>query len=177
MKRDAYLIKSANSFALVPGAPSIREQQGISRSYYGNRLFLISREETSIRTGARGRCVILIRPEGLNSKPLQTFSYFVPEVEAQLILKQIPGFDPKKQPIAFNNLFIYQNRSTIKGDQLSGLISKLEKSPPFDPADPNALPPPANSAPLWIGGVIAIVLGMLVYLAKRSTSRESNAKS
>lgn len=103
-KKQLFEMKTINSFALVPSLPIIQSEPGIPGDYQGNRLFLISREENVTKASGRGRCAIFIKTEGSSSKPVRTFSYFIPEETAQIILKQIGGFDPQKQPLAFENL-------------------------------------------------------------------------
>jgi hypothetical protein len=95
--------KMINAFALVPGAPVIPDHPGISKDHRGHRLFMINREEVTNSFKKSGRHIILIRPEGLNSKPFRILSYFIPEETALLILKQFPDFDPAKQPLAFSS--------------------------------------------------------------------------
>ena len=53
LQLDSFRIKTTNSFALVPGAPVIQAESGISRDYQGRRLFLISREENLTKSLGR----------------------------------------------------------------------------------------------------------------------------
>lgn len=168
LEKSGYTIKTINSFALVPGAPVIQSQPGVPRELVGYQLFLTSREETILRN-KRGRCMIFIKLPRNKPGRARILSPFVPEERAQHILNQFPDFDPTKQPVAFDDLFIYNNRKTIKGDALNELIHRLEKSPPFDPANPHAMPPPAISVSEWIAGAVVVALGIFLYvLAKRS---------
>jgi hypothetical protein len=101
LDRNGFRVKTINSFALVPGAPLIQSQSEIPREYRNHRLFMISREENIGKVSMRGRYAILIGSDGTDSKSLRSFSYFIPEETAKLILKQFPDFDPAKQPFAF----------------------------------------------------------------------------
>lgn len=116
-----YTMKTINSFALVPGAPVISKEPGISREYYGKRLFLISRAEEPVQSHSPGRCVVLIDPEGIDAKALRTYSYFIPEASAQLILGQIEGFDPKKTSVAFENLPVIEKRLKSENKELDDI--------------------------------------------------------
>lgn len=166
--KDGYTIKTLNPFALVPGSPVIENRPGIPREFVGYRMFLTSREETTLRK-ERGRCMIFVKLSEIPDGRARILSPFVPEERAQHILNQLPDFDPTKQPVAFDDLFIYKNRKTIKGDALNEMIHRLEKSPPFDPANPHAMPPPAISVSEWIAGAVVVALGIFLYvLAKRS---------
>ena len=93
-----------NALAIVPGAPVVKPTEGIKRLRAGMRLFAISRERTQLsdpvtKEASTGRCAIFVDPDGTIIT-----SNWVTEVEAQLILKQIPDFDPVVQPVAFDNL-------------------------------------------------------------------------
>lgn len=104
LKQQLFESRVVNSFALVPDTPLIQPQPGISPDYLGHRLFLISREQNITKSAGNGRCVILIKPVELDSQPVRIYSDFIPEETAQIILKQIKGFDPQKQPLAFENI-------------------------------------------------------------------------
>ena len=97
-------MKTINSFVIVPGAPVIQDQPGISREYKGQRLFLISREENVTRFTGNGRCAIFIKVDGVDSNPVRTSSRFIPEAEAQMLLKQLKNLDLSQQPLAFENV-------------------------------------------------------------------------
>lgn len=112
MKRNAStqnlsVIEHINALALVPGTPLIRSESGISPDRSNKKLFAISRDAG--RHAAKpnaddeptdtGRYAIFVAKD--NRK---TESIWIPELEAQLILKQIEGFDPGKQPRAFENV-------------------------------------------------------------------------
>ena len=171
--KDGFTIKTLNSFALVPGSPVIENRPGIPREFVGYRVFLTSREETTLRK-ERGRCMIFVKLSGTPDGRTRILSPFVPEERAQHILNQFPDFDPTKQPVAFDDVFIYKNRKAIKGDALDGLIRRLEKSPPFDPANPHATPPPGPSVGGWIAGAVVIAFGLFLYFFKNRQIKKTN---
>jgi len=106
-KNQPRTLELINSLALVPNAPTIKSIEGISRSLWGWRLFAISRswnfdyskDKASIDPAEGGRFVIMISPDGSSATP-----NWIPEPEARVILDQLKDFDPKKQPLAFENI-------------------------------------------------------------------------
>lgn len=104
LKHQLFQAKTINSFALVPTAPIIEAQPGISQEYQGHRLFLISKKENFTTNKGSGRYAILIKPQELDSQPMRIFADFIPEGTAKLILNKIPDFDPARQPLAFEDL-------------------------------------------------------------------------
>lgn len=104
MKHQLFSAKTINSFALVPGAPEIKPQTGIPYEYPGYRLVFISREGGRSKSSGIGRYALLADPGGKNSKQFPVYSVFFPENLAQIIIKQIDGFNPKNQPLAFDDL-------------------------------------------------------------------------
>ena len=131
-----YTMRTINSFSLVPGAPVIIKEPGISREHYGKRLFLISREEEPVQFNSPGRCVVLVDPKSIDATALRTYSYFIPEASAQLILGQIEGFDPKKTPVAFENLPAIEKRLKSENKELDDIaktqLTKPEQRPASD---------------------------------------------
>lgn len=130
VKHQLNTAKAINSFALVPGSPKIGVGPGISQDYGGHHLFLISRVENFTRNSGSGRCAILIKPQDLDSKPVRTFSYFIPEDAAKAILRTIPNFDPEVQPLAFEDLSPFEEadrkfRQAVSGDDHRALANNL----------------------------------------------------
>jgi hypothetical protein len=132
MKREATpsasYFKAINSFALVPHAPLVKKQKEISTEYSGARLFLISRYKIYTNARAPGRCVILIFPSVDKFEKNTIAAYFIPETTAQLILAQIPDFDPTAQPLAFDDDFLVANQKRFQGEDLDSTILEIEKS-------------------------------------------------
>lgn len=124
---SAFSLKSINSFALVPHSPVIKENKGIPTEFSGKRLFLISRYKIHTASSDQGRCVILIYPSANESDKIISAAYFIPEITAQLILNQIPGFDPTKQPLAFDDNFLLENKNKFQGNHLDSTIRAIEK--------------------------------------------------
>lgn len=96
-----------NDLVIVPSAPTIKKEQGISLNRAGSRLFAISRtwnfdyskngfDRSNPRDG--GRFVILI-----SENPLSVAPSWISEQEARITLNQIVGFDPAKQPRSFDD--------------------------------------------------------------------------
>jgi hypothetical protein len=127
-ERSSGYIKRVNSFALVPGMPIIQPQQGISEEYVGKKLYAISRHINYTKYATQGKCLILVQLDPTNTNFISAGAYFIPVPVAQLILKQMNGFDPESQPLAFDDNFIYNNRATIKGDALDEAIEEIESS-------------------------------------------------
>lgn len=140
-----HVMKTINSFALVPGAPVIIKEPGISYEYYGKRLFLISRSEDVIPPDSPGRYVILIDPEGTDPKTMRAYSYFIPEATAQLILGQLKVFDPKKTSVAFENLPAIEKRFKAEQKELDD-FGKAHQSRPVKRLGTAGSPHPADSA-------------------------------
>lgn len=118
IKHQLFTAKAINSFALVPGAPVIEHQAGIPHEYPGYRLVFISREAGKSKSSGIGRCALLADPEGQNSKQFKVYAVFFPENLAQIILKQIDGFDPSKQPLAFEDLSPFEREEQQFRDNL-----------------------------------------------------------
>jgi hypothetical protein len=90
-------IKHLNTLTIVPEAPLIQRKTGSLNGSYAHRLFAIARKPDDLPK--IGRQVILIRQEDLGC-----ITAWIPESEAQFILNQLKGFDPEKQPLAFQDL-------------------------------------------------------------------------
>jgi hypothetical protein len=101
------ILKHLNTLAIVPNAPIIGEELGISRSRSGRKIFAISRNVSfdyaknkySSDPVKGGRYIVAIE------SPSQDYpGSWISEPEAQIIFKQLKGFDPAKQPLAFQNM-------------------------------------------------------------------------
>jgi hypothetical protein len=55
-----------------------------------------------------GRFLFLVNMEGNDCNPR-----WVPELEVQFILKQLKGFDPGKQPLAFQDLYLEEGHRSL----------------------------------------------------------------
>lgn len=167
-------LKTINSFAIVPGAPLIQPESGISGEYRGHRLFLISREENITKYSGKGRCVILIKPEELDSKPVRTYSYFIPEETALLILKQIKGFDPKEQPIAFENIDQLEREKKASQEKMEQTIrenmrtnGKFKPDNRTTPGDQPSINWESYKSAWITGGVILTAFFIWIFVRKR----------
>lgn len=88
-----------NTMALVPNCPEIVQQIGISRERANRKLFAVGRKtnhDYASKHDIEGRYTIWISGKGNYS-----YASWVSETELQIILKQIGGFDPSTQPLAF----------------------------------------------------------------------------
>ncbi len=112
-----YRFKVINSMALIPGAPTIQQEEGIPKRYWGCRLFAVSRDQLGPRetldpvTGEfnRGRYCVAINGSDRGSMGVR-----IEESEAQLIFKQFNNFDPKKQPLAFEETTAENGKPSYK---------------------------------------------------------------
>lgn len=195
LELESFRVKAINSFALVPGAPVIQTQKGIPREYQGYRLVLISREENITERAGTGRCALFADPGGQNSKQFPVYSAFIPEETAKLILSQIRGYDPKTQPVAFDDEFIFHNRKRIRGAYLDDKIRRLEASR-GTPVDESAEAAPIRASkrkhevlqrqgspsvmigrivekrwPWIVGGAMLVLLALLAWIMTRMRSR------
>lgn len=104
-------LKAINALALVPGAPRIsNEIPNYLQS--GLRVYAISRTPNSdyinsasgepVENG--GRFVIV-----LDSERRMAQSLWIPESKAQLLLSEFPTFDPKREPLAFDEIEKVEN--------------------------------------------------------------------
>ncbi len=115
-------LQHINALALVPNSPLIQTELGISSTHSNWRLFAISRTaefhfpESKLDNGSpdEGRYAILVAGDGTKTEPS-----WIPETEAQLILKQIKGFDPAKQPFAFKDLDQLERDKKAKHDRFA----------------------------------------------------------
>lgn len=109
-----------NDLVVVPYAPAIKKEQGISSNRAGLRLFAISRtwnfdyaRKGFVRSDpmAGGRFVILI-----SENPLSVAPSWIPEQEARTILNQVSDFDPAKQPSSFDEFAKIAHSKVIEKD-------------------------------------------------------------
>ena len=128
ISKSSYYIKIVNSFALVPHSPVIKKDSKIPNEHSGKRLFLISRYQIHTASSTQGRCMILIDPFNTESGKIISAPYFVPEATAQLIMAQIPDFDPTQQPLAFDDDFLLANKNKFQGEHLDSTIRAIEKN-------------------------------------------------
>jgi hypothetical protein len=128
-----------NSLAGVPGTP-ILKADGVKVRYPGFRLYAISRipnfERAYTPEGKKtgGRYAVLFKEQ--NGNPVIMEIPWIIESEAQIILQQIGGFDPKKAPFVFEDTYVklggdleklYENNNPTKLNKhpLSPVESKL----------------------------------------------------
>lgn len=119
----ANAISYINMLAIVPNAPLIQPEQGISHKFANYRLFAIGRSKSFDKVMSSegkdselgGRYSIL-----LNVDNSDAHSMWIPEKEAQIILKQLKGFDPMNRPLAFQDLISEMKRGDglFRQDQL-----------------------------------------------------------
>ena len=128
ISQSSYYIKLVNSFALVPTCPVIKKDSKIPNEYSGKRLFLISRYQIYTASANQGRCMILIDRSSAESGVVISAPYFIPEATAQLIMAQIPGFDPTQQPLAFDDDFLLANKNKFQGEYLDSTIRSIEEN-------------------------------------------------
>lgn len=167
--RDLFKINSINSFSLVPNIPLIKDQAGISHEYRGLRLFLISRQGIDTKSSGVGRCVILVKQGETESKFIRAYSYFIPEETAKIILSQINEFDPMRQPLAFDDKFISENRNTIKGNSLERNPSKTPHLPESGQAEfgSGSVITGANFNIFWVIVFAISIFSLLVFILNR----------
>ena len=96
------LLMKINTLAIVPGGPAIGESQRIRRDRWNNNIFAISR--TELFDNAKdpsvqgGRFALIVKPD-----KSEIATHWLPETEAKEILAQLKGFEPAKQPLAFES--------------------------------------------------------------------------
>lgn len=160
-----------NTLAGVPGMPLLK-LDGVKIKYPGFRLYAISRvpnfERAYTPEGKRvgGRFAILFKEE--NGKPINLEIPWIVESEAQIILQQIGGFDPKKAPFVFEETYVKLGGDVEKLYQInrSATIYKVKDSPTrFNlnlPANR-----PSNSQLLWILGVVILLISVIGYVVRQ----------
>ena len=178
--RDKYIISFVNRLAIVPSSPTILAEQGVSNKFFNYRLFAISRnisfdkvfstEGSDRKLG--GRHSILIKAD--NS---EIFVMWIPEKEAQIILKQLKDFDPAKQPLAFQGLAHSDagkaprqkspnhNEDLVKGEQHPLLPDQANIK--------RTLRKPIHSHKFWIIGGIIFLISVIGYAIRRRSYKSS----
>ncbi|MEO5716495.1 MAG: hypothetical protein ABIT37_23660 [Luteolibacter sp.] len=120
--------KLYNSLAIVPGAPIIAQQPGISQNHANRKLFAISRtsnfdyatkDQIQKATDA-GRFAILVSSDDSEIAPS-----WIPEPEIQHILKQLNGFEPTKQPVAFDQVEEYEREQKEKKELFNKELNEV----------------------------------------------------
>lgn len=105
--KETAIASLVNDLAIVPTTPLIHAEQGISNKFTKYKLFAISRGrsfDTVISSEGSDRAIGGRHSILIDEKNSDIFSMWIPENQAQIILKQINDFDPTKQPLAFQGL-------------------------------------------------------------------------
>lgn len=167
-----------NEMAVVTGAPKIIEETGIRRDHINWRLFAIGREVNTDKVSFKGadgnpmpgRYSVWISPDGTYCSP-----GWIPETEVQAALKQIGGFDPTTQPLAFPDAAERVRENIERKRKLrEGIREDLERAgrrSPKERSTDGSAPAAGNSGRLrWllIGIVtLALLLWLTVFVAGR----------
>lgn len=175
--KEPIIISFINRLAIVPLAPQVKFELGIQNKFVGFRLFAISRKESSDKViseelsgkKSSGRYSILVKADYSD-----IFVMWIPEIQARIILKQLKGFDPEKQPLAFQTLI------SEKGQRLPDQNDKdSSQTAPSDdnaiataPLPPKPFTPAAGSAltenlTLWLAVLVGLLVILLGYLGVR----------
>ena len=172
--RDAYIISSVNRLAIVPSSPIIQPEQGVSNKFFNYRLFAISRNKSfdkifsmeGVDQKLGGRHSILIKADNSD-----IYVMWIPEKEAQIILKQLKGFDPAKQPLAFQDLAQgdagkaprqrspNHNEDLVKGEPHPLLPDQANIKRTFKK--------PSESHSFWIIGGIIFLISVIGYVIRQ----------
>lgn len=173
--KEPIIISFINRLAIVPLAPQVKSELGIQNKFVGFRLFAISRKESSDKViseellgkKSSGRYSILVKADYSD-----IFVMWIPEIQARIILKQLKGFDPEKQPLAFQDLNSEkEQRLPDQNDKDSSQTAPsddnaIATAPPLG----KAVTPAAGSAlnenlTLWLAVLVVVIL--LGYLGVR----------
>jgi hypothetical protein len=184
IKRNPSALKFLNLLALVPSMPTIESHVGMSTGLKNYRLFALSRvpcfDPVLSKSGPAkiqgGRFLFLI-----HLKNNECFPTWVPEPEVQFILGQVGGFDPEKQPLAFQDLIPENGGRMPSENETRGNRNDTDRTLPT-PDDSKAIAPvrslpetvahaaePAlikNLIP-WLAGLVAVLVMLLGYLGWR----------
>ncbi len=179
LERNLFTMKTLNRFALVPLFPEIQNDTEIPKSYVGKQLYMISREpEYDPVVEAPGRYAILIGPADLASEDQRVQSLYIPEKAAEAILSQIPDFDPKNQPLAFEDSLIRsveKEQRGIKDSLRKQFYPDWERQKKINRADQKWLSTDeAASGNLLglIGSMLISVLAVIFFLLLRKTCKD-----
>jgi len=126
LKPNRKLMEGINSFALVPDAPKIDEDDGTLRKYWGLRVFAISRHKELSGSNEEGRFAILIGPKLKEPAGIRTMTYFIAEDNAQAIFEKLNKFDPVAEPLAFEEVPSTSDRPRSTGEA-ERIIEESEK--------------------------------------------------
>ncbi len=161
-----------NNLALVPGAPLIRSEEGIQMNHQGYRLFAISRttnfdEKSELNQSEGARYAVLVSMESS-----EVMSSRIPEPEARLILQQIDGFDPEKQPLAFEGLIQVSSDNSTSDSEFGESGENPSQHRKREITEEANQSEESNHLP-WIFGIlgtVAILAAVVVIFRKRKTS-------
>lgn len=180
-EQNASLLRQINSFAIVPNSQLIQSEQGVSSERSNHRLFAISRDtdvydrKLNDMESDRGRYVILVTPDHSEIR-----SSWIKETEAQTILNQIKGFDPKLQPVAFPHIDRLENERKSKQDhlvrELNEHVERLGQGNSTDIKIPVDQYSDRCGFSLWlpiIGGVAVVMF--LIWMISRRSQKFKNA--
>lgn len=155
------------------GSITIGDLQRIPRLSFG---FDQQRGERHQACGHRPLCSAR-RSRGENSKQFPVYPAFIPEDTAKLILSQIVGFDPKKQPVAFDDEFIQQNMDRIKGDRLRKLDGGPKNSRTSNRPGLSEKTNKMESKTYWIIGVISLLLAAFTVVLLRRLQKNRSKRA
>lgn len=164
-----------NSLALVPGSPIIKQEAGISQNHSNRKLFAVSRisnfdyaEKDHVQNAAdAGRFVMLVSSDNSEIAPS-----WIHESEIQLILKQLNGFEPANEPLAFDQVEEYEREQKTRQELLDKDIRDSRK-PRFSKSDGDSIPAvasggePENHRELWILGAILVCAFLLWFVVNK----------
>lgn len=169
-----------NDLAIVPNAPAIKNEQGISANRAGSRLFAISRtwnfdysrkgfDESDPMSG--GRFVILI-----SENPLSVAPSWIPEQEARVIISQVNGFDPAIQPRSFNDFAKNARSKVIERDAHKENMRKIwaDSTRPNRHRKDGPVKILGNHRELWIIGACIVGSLLILHMIRRGLKSKAN---
>lgn len=172
--KDVRSLKLINTLALVPGAPLIRQEDGISPSHWGSKMFAISRTHNTEYSNhtfngnpEEGRYYITITPDGANAT-----AGWLRESQVQLFFRQVPTFEPLKQPFTFANIDEIDREQKSRLDQsnqdVTNNLSKIKKLESKVKLTPN-VPNPEKWEQSWVAlfALAVILVGLLIWFVMR----------
>ena len=169
LKENRRMIQHLNNFTIVPGNPIINPSQELSLNLVGNRIFATCRT-SNLQPSRIGRIVLLAASNGSS-----VFPHWIPEPQFQIILKQLKGFDPAKQPLAFQDLAqdLAEEAPIQKSSNLNKNSVKGERHtyPPDQLNMKGAAKEPGDSQPLWIVGGIIFLISVIGYVTRQRRSK------
>ncbi len=174
VKRSPYFVRYLNMLSIVPNSPVIESHVDMVNGLKKYRVFAMSRipcfDKILSQNGPSkiygGRYLFLVNMEGSDCNPR-----WIPEPEVQFILKQLNGFDPEKQPLAFQDLISEEGK---------GPISENATSNPRNGSDSGqrvrSVPKIVTRAAVavmtqnlisWLAGLVGLLVILLGYLCWR----------